>query len=143
MQAPLFAANERRMPRPSPWTAIVNRDGTLWLRGPELTPSTVVDAWFIPDTPGSIRDSSAQPLTVWEGGFTLALRPGKAFRSAQGLSGLLSVRDRSGVETDVEVHAAPGAVPQAGNMRLSRIVGLAFLGGLILNLMPCVFPYSR
>ena len=139
-QAPLFAASERRMPRPSPWRAIVNPDGTLWLRGPELTPSTVVDAWFIPDTPASIRDSSAQPLTVWEGGFTLALRPGKAFKSEQELSGLVSVRDRSGVETDVEVHAAPGSVPPPATMRLSRIVGLAFLGGLILNLMPCVFP---
>jgi thiol:disulfide interchange protein/DsbC/DsbD-like thiol-disulfide interchange protein len=139
-QATLFAASERRMPRPSPWAAMVNRDGTLWLRGPELTPRTVVDAWFIPDTPGSIRDSAAQPLTVWEGGFTLALRPGKAFKAEDGLSGLLSVRDRSGVETDVEVHAAPGSVPPPATMRLSRIVGLAFLGGLILNLMPCVFP---
>ena len=80
-QAPLFAAFDRQAPRPSPWQAVVGRDGTLFVQGAELTPATVVDAWFIPDAPGVIRDSAAQPLTVWDGGFTLALRPGKAFRA--------------------------------------------------------------
>jgi DsbC/DsbD-like thiol-disulfide interchange protein/cytochrome c biogenesis protein CcdA len=140
-QAPLFAALDRRVPRPSPWRAVVGSDGTLLVQGPELTTSTVVDAWFIPDTPGVIRDSAAQPLTVWQGGFTLALKSGKAFRPAEGLSGILSVRDRSGLETDVALRAAPGEVPPPPpTMRLQRMLGLAFLGGLILNLMPCVFP---
>ena len=48
-QAPLFAAHDRRLPRPSPWRAVVGPDGTLLVQGPELTPATVVDAWFIPD----------------------------------------------------------------------------------------------
>ena len=87
------------------------RDGTLWVQGPELTPDTVVDAWFIPDAPGAMRDSAAQPLTVWQGGFTLALQPGKAFQPADGLSGILTVHDRSGLETDVTLHASPGMVP--------------------------------
>jgi DsbC/DsbD-like thiol-disulfide interchange protein/cytochrome c biogenesis protein CcdA len=139
-QAPLFAASERQMPRASPWSAVVNREGILWVRGPELNPNTVADAWFIPDGPGAIRDSAAQPLTVWEGGFTLALRLGKTFRPEVGLSGVLSVRDRSGLESDFELHAVPGSVPAPVTMRLSHILGLAFLGGLILNLMPCVFP---
>ncbi len=140
-QAPLFAAAEKQMPRPSPWPAVVNRDGTLFVQGAELTPATVVDAWFIPDAQGMIRDSAPQPLTVWQGGFTLALRPGKAFRPEDGLSGILSIRDRSGLRTDVVLHASDGAVPpQPPTMALYRILGLAFLGGLILNLMPCVFP---
>jgi thiol:disulfide interchange protein DsbD len=140
-QAPLFAAADRRMPRPSPWHAVVSRDGTLLVQGPELSSATVVDAWFIPQDPGTIRDSAAQPLTVWHGGFTLALRQGKAFRPEQGLSGVLSVRDRSGLETDVELRAVAGTVPsRPPTMRLERVLGLAFLGGLILNLMPCVFP---
>jgi thiol:disulfide interchange protein DsbD len=140
-QAALFAAFDRSLPRPSPWQAVVASDGTLWVRGPELTPSAVVDAWFIPEQPGTIRDSAAQPLTVWDGGFTLELRPGKAFRAEEGLSGILSVRDRSGLETDVVVQAAAGHVPpHPPALQLSSIVGLAFVGGLILNLMPCVFP---
>ena len=86
-------------------------DGTLLVLGPELTPATVADAWFIPDAAGAIRDSAAQPLTVWQGGFTLALRPGKAFRLEDGLSGILSIRDRTGLETDVVLRAAAGSVP--------------------------------
>jgi thiol:disulfide interchange protein DsbD len=139
-QAALFAASERQVPRASPWDAVVNREGTLWVRGPELNPNTVADAWFIPDAPGSIRDGAVQPLTVWDGGFTLGLRPGKAFSAVQGLSGILSVRDRSGAESSFELHAAPGTVPAPVTMRLGRILALAFAGGLILNLMPCVFP---
>jgi len=140
-QAPLFAALDRQLPRPSPWHAVVGKEGTLWVQGPELTQATVADAWFIPDASGVIRDSAAQPLTVWSGGFTLALKPGKSFRPDEGLSGVLSVRDRSGLETDVELRADPGVVPPPPpTMRLQRMLGLAFLGGLILNLMPCVFP---
>ncbi len=140
-QAPLFAALDRHLPRPSPWQAAISTDGVLWVQGPELTQATVVDAWFIPDTPGAIRDSAAQPLTVWQGGFTLALKPGKEFQSKDGLSGVLTVRDRSGLETDVALRATPGVVPPPPpTMRLQRMLGLAFLGGMILNLMPCVFP---
>jgi thiol:disulfide interchange protein/DsbC/DsbD-like thiol-disulfide interchange protein len=140
-QAPLFAAFDRRTPRPSPWQAVVSRDGTLFVEGPELTAATVADAWFIPDQQGAIRDSAAQPLTVWQGGFTLALRPAKAFRVENGLSGILSIRDRSGLETDVVLRAAEGVVPpQPPAMGLRHVLALAFLGGLILNLMPCVFP---
>ena len=140
-QAPLFAAFDRQMARPSPWHAVVGGDGTLSVEGPELTPATVTDAWFIPDLQGAIRDSAAQKLTVWQGGFSLALRPGKAFRPEDGLSGILSIRDRSGLQTDVVLRAAAGTVPpQAPTMKLQRVLGLAFLGGLILNLMPCVFP---
>jgi thiol:disulfide interchange protein DsbD len=140
-QAPLFAAFYRQAPRPSPWRAVVGADGTLRMQGPELTPATVLDAWFIPDTPGTILDGAAQPLAVWQGGFTLSLRPGKSFRPDAPLSGILAVRDRAGLETDVVVQAMPGAVPPPEpSMPLRRMLGLAFLGGLILNLMPCVFP---
>ena len=139
-QTPLFAAFDRQAPRPSPWHTVVDADGTLLVQGPELTPATVVDAWFIPDMPGSIRDDAAQPLTVWRGGFTLSLRPGKNFRPEAGLSGILAVRDRVGLETDVVMRATPGVVPPPlPTMGVQRMLGLAFLGGLILNLMPCVF----
>lgn len=140
-QAPLFAALDRQLPRASPWQAVVSENGMLWVQGPELRQATVVDAWFIPDKPGAIRDSAAQPLTVWRGGFTLALKPGKAFQPESGLSGILTVRDRSGLETNVALRAPPGVVPPPPpTMRLQRMLALAFLGGIILNLMPCVFP---
>ena len=78
------------------------------VQGPELTPATVLDAWFIPDTPGMIRDNAAQPLTVWRRGFTLALRPGKAFQPDGGLSGRAGGARPRRLETDVLLRARPG-----------------------------------
>jgi thiol:disulfide interchange protein len=139
-QAPLFAAHDRTVPRPSPWAARISPDGTLFVQGPELTTATVTDAWFIPDEPGHIQDDAAQPLSLRTGGFTLALKPAKEFDPAKHLSGVLSVRDRAGMQTDVLVDAAPGPSPAPAMPPLSQILLFAFLGGLILNLMPCVFP---
>jgi thiol:disulfide interchange protein len=139
-QAPLFAAHDRTVPRPSPWTARISPDGSLFVQGPELSTATVTDAWFIPDEPGHIHDDAAQPLSVRAGGFTLALKPTKEFDPAKNLSGVLSVRDRAGMQTDVVVNALPGPAPAPAIPPLSQILVFAFLGGLILNLMPCVFP---
>jgi len=51
-QAPLFAAFDRSAPHASPWRAVIGPDGTLFVQGPELTPSTVVDAsLMIADVP--------------------------------------------------------------------------------------------
>jgi thiol:disulfide interchange protein len=139
-QAGLFTAHDSAVPRASPWTARISSDGTLFVQGPELTTATVADAWFIPDQPDRIQDDAAQPLSVRVGGFTLALKPAKGFAAANGLSGVLSVRDRAGMQADVVVDAVPGPVPAPAMPPLSQILVFAFLGGLILNLMPCVFP---
>jgi thiol:disulfide interchange protein DsbD len=139
-QAPLFLAHDRAVPRASPWTAHIASDGTLFVQGPELTPVTVTDAWFIPDQPDQIQDDAAQPLSVRDGGFTLALKPAAKFAASKPLGGVLSVRDRAGLQADVMLDAAPGPAPPPAMPPLPRILVFAFLGGLILNLMPCVFP---
>jgi len=139
-QAPLFAAHDRVVPRRSPWAASVSRDGALLVQGPELQPATVTDAWFIPDQPGEIDDDAAQPLSVRKGGFVLSLKLVKGAKPEAGLSGILGVRDRSGLETDVTLRALPGAAAPPAFPPLGRVLVFAFLGGLILNLMPCVFP---
>ena len=143
-QAGLFAAADRRIPRASPWTAHIAADGTLWLHGAELNAANVTSAWFIPSVAGTLEDTAAQPLSMGSGGLagglTLALKPGPAFKPGVDLDGVLAVLDRAGQETDVAVHATPGAPPPELTMPLVQVLGFAFLGGLILNLMPCVFP---
>ncbi|HEX2943280.1 MAG TPA: protein-disulfide reductase DsbD domain-containing protein [Rhodopila sp.] len=139
-QATLFAAHDRAVPRVSPWTAHIAPDGTLFVQGPELSQSTVTDASFIPQQAGLIKDDAAQPLSVRRGGFTLALKPGSGFNAKQPLRGILTVRDRAGLLTDVTVTAEPGSAPGPAMPPLPRVLVFAFLGGLILNLMPCVFP---
>jgi DsbC/DsbD-like thiol-disulfide interchange protein len=138
-QAPLFQAHDQAVPRPSPWTATIAPDGTLFVRGQGLGPATVVDAWFIPDAAGEIVDDAAQLLTVRDGGFTLGLRLAKGFDPESGLRGVLSVRDRASMQADVALTASSGPAPLPA-VPLGRALVFAFLGGLILNLMPCVFP---
>jgi len=139
-QAPLFAAHDRATPRPSPWEARIAPDGTLSVSAPELTQATVADAWFIPDLPGRIQDDAAQPLSVTYGGFTLALKLDAEAPTTEPLSGVLSVRDPSGQQADLIIRAEPGPVTVSASMPLGRLLAFAFLGGMILNLMPCVFP---
>jgi thiol:disulfide interchange protein len=139
-QQPLFVAHDRLVPRPSPWRVRISPSGILFVQGPELTPATVMDAWFIPDGPDRIQDDAAQPLSVRTGGFVLALKLSKGFDASKTLSGVLSVRDRAGLQTDVVVEAQPGPPPAPAMPPLGQILVFAFLGGLILNLMPCVFP---
>jgi thiol:disulfide interchange protein len=144
-QAGLFAAHDRAVPRASPWTENIAADGTLSVQGPELSTATVAAAWFIPNDPNRIQDDAKQTLLVHDGGFTLALKPAQGFEASKTLGGVLSVRDRAGLQTDVVVNAVPSAVPapavpSSERPPLGRILVFAFLGGLILNLMPCVFP---
>ncbi|MSP01643.1 MAG: hypothetical protein EXR07_11435 [Acetobacteraceae bacterium] len=138
-QASLFQAHDRAVPRASPWIATIAGDGTLFVQGQELNPATVTSAWFIPDAPGQIVDNAAQLLSVREAGLTLGLRLANGFAPDAGLRGVLSLRDRGGSQTNVVLTAASGPAP-AQMFSLTRTLAFAFLGGLILNLMPCVFP---
>lgn len=139
-QTPLFVAHDRTVPRPSPWETRIAPDGTLSVRGPELSPATVADAWFIPDHPDRIQDDSAQPLSVSYGGFSLALKPLPKPPVTESLAGVLSVRDQTGQQTDVVIQAPVGPPLVTSSLPFGRLLAFAFLGGMILNLMPCVFP---
>lgn len=50
--------------------------------------------------------------------------------------------DRPSIEIEVPVESgsAAGATSEAAGQSLPLVIAMAFLGGLILNLMPCVFP---
>jgi thiol:disulfide interchange protein DsbD len=134
-QAGLFAAADQLLPRPSPWPARIAADGTLFVPG--LTAAK--QAWFAADTPDWIAASGAQRATITPEGLLLALTPGPAFKPGAPLAGVLVVRDDGGMQSVLQLTAAPGEVPAAAT-ELWRLLGFALLGGLVLNLMPCVFP---
>ena len=149
-EATLFVAADARMPRPSPFVATV-ADGVLSLAGPGLSSGTVRAAWFMPDTPDAIVNPAVQRLTVRDGGLSLALVPGPGF--APPLTGVVVMQDAGGQESAWVVEAKPGAalsgaalsgvglpgVPPVRSPLIETLL-LALTGGLILNLMPCVFP---
>jgi thiol:disulfide interchange protein DsbD len=90
-------------------------------------------AVYFPFEQGKIHNAGVQRL---EGGVLAipgALQPVGAFTR---VSGLL-VTDRQALEIDVPVALAPSA---SGVASLALAAAFAFIGGLILNLMPCVLP---
>jgi thiol:disulfide interchange protein DsbD len=139
-QAPLFAAAEAALPRPSPWSAKLAPDGTLTVSGAGISPAAVRDAWFIPETAGAVVGPAPQPLRVHDGRLSLVLKPGDAFRADATLAGVLMVRDAAGQQTALAVAAVPGGRETVPELPLWHVIGFALLGGLVLNLMPCVFP---
>jgi len=140
-------------PKAADLTARFQRTGqdlTLGIVGSRLAGISAADAYFYPFS-GTLIDQ-AKPQTVERGsrGLTLTLAGGpdaaKSPTPAQA-AGVLVVDGQA-----YDINASPGAPPpgasglgapatarQAGS-GLMLAMAFAFLGGLILNLMPCVFP---
>jgi thiol:disulfide interchange protein DsbD len=114
----------------SPFPATIAPDGTLTLTGPTAT--QVAAAHFFPAAPDMLVNGAPQRLAFTATGLTLGLTlpPGH-----KPLTGLLELTDPSGVTQSLSLAPAPGTAPAHPPYLL-----LAFLGGLILNFMPCVFP---
>ncbi|MBI0536734.1 cytochrome C biogenesis protein [Roseomonas sp. KE2513] len=142
----LFRAAEAALPRPSPFAVRAGFEGgrgAIELAGAGLGPASVRQAFFFPDEVGVLGNAAPQPLSVREGALVLGLArgPGSEARPLpRELSGLVAITDAAGVRAAYRVSAAPGAVPEGGGAALWQVVLWAALGGLILNLMPCVFP---
>ena len=109
-----------------------------------LTGHPATNAEFFPLDQSQIENAAPQPVQGVDGGIEISLKRDVNFRTqlAQ-LNGVLLLGDG----TAYEIHASPGPLPaaasgasSAGFLKLVRFLSLAFLGGVILNLMPCVFP---
>lgn len=144
-QTALFARAAAALPRMLSWPAHIGPDGRLGLTDPAISPATVAGAWFFPARQDVIVPAAAQTLRVGEGALTLALQRGKDFAADAPLAGVLVLRDPGGQESAWQISAAPGPVRTphesgAPKLTLVQMLAFAFLGGIILNLMPCVFP---
>src|SRR6185437_13846969 len=116
---------------------------------------------FFPYDEGGIEYAAAQILTRGRNGMELAMQLGDAPPKAGLIRGVLVATEQSGGDTvtvPMEIaadfsagaqrgptgkpaHAAVGAAASGqGHASLPALLLLAILGGLILNLMPCVFP---
>jgi len=96
---------------------------------------------FFPFEQSVLANAAPQPVTPIRNGISIALTKDDNLHTApKELSGVLVLSDGRAYV----VHATPGALASASLTQSSgsmlRIVLLAFVGGVILNLMPCVFP---
>jgi thiol:disulfide interchange protein DsbD len=153
--APLFAETRRRLPAPSEGWSLSAEAGpravALSFRPPAgTTPSA---AYFFPEDAKLSEPAAPQGFEPFGDGHRLTLKPGPgAPVRPDRLVGVLVVEDGGrprAVQVDVPVAAgdpAPALTAASGPIDGSRAGSLgvalafAFLGGLVLNLMPCVLP---
>jgi thiol:disulfide interchange protein DsbD len=144
-----IAAARARLPAPAGalanWklTAGATAEGVaLRIRPPAGV--AVPDARFFPFDQGKIEPAAPQPLVAADGGYRLSLaraaQPVGAFDRVAGALVLATSGDTARAFTiDVPVTVNAPAVSAAGLGLVAALVA-AFVGGLILNLMPCVLP---
>lgn len=127
---------------------------TLAVAGAPLKGADMAGAWFFPYAPATIDHAKDQTVERGPDGLTITIPPGYAFEAGQppaAFDGVLTVGDKAYVVTSVQGPPPAGtsglgppppnsASSGAGGGNLGLAILFAFLGGLILNLMPCVFP---
>lgn len=147
-----FSAARAKLPTASPWPVHTYADGdklvlsldTADLNG-SAKPKTAV---FFPDAPDQIVDAAPQSFTVDDKGLRLSLTPAKTRKADKPLTGVLVLTTPQGSVQALNISAKSGpagAVASAGkggsgDMGIWLALVFAFIGGLILNIMPCVLP---
>ena len=145
--ADIFDGARAALPKPSPWPATFALSGktlTLRVEGAALDAARIESMEFFPNEPGAITPAARQSVRHDAKGFTLTFEAASKAGALKAFAGVLVVKERldSGTVTQAFALAAMPGAAQAAEMSLS--LGLALLmalaGGIILNLMPCVFP---
>ncbi|WP_263354282.1 protein-disulfide reductase DsbD family protein [Acidicapsa acidisoli] len=131
-----------RLPEPSPQGAkAVFEPTATGFRLAFLAGQRETSAQFFPADQNILSNPTPQTVSPMATGLVLDLKkdPNMTANPAQ----LRGVLELSGGRA-YEIAAVPGSVPAAAPPTTAgdafRAAGLAFLGGMILNLMPCVFP---
>ncbi|CAN5665311.1 thioredoxin family protein [soil metagenome] len=113
------------------------------------TGDTETDAEFYPFDQDQIANASDQVVEPVPNGIRLRIRRSEDLKTLPAqLHGLIRLSDHQAYDVTApvvagEVPPPTGAIPAgqaASPVTTLTAIGLAFLGGIILNLMPCVFP---
>ena len=157
-EAPLIEAAESQVPDPAPKDIRAVKNGSRVLIS---VPGHHVDITFFPDAPGTVFKPDAGPA-IHQGdatarAYTVSVQPGSKFGLVDGLLLVDGGKKNGGATYQLTVTPESGSVPAAaaaavtsggtgtpdgGLKQLTFLTAALFaaLGGLILNLMPCVFP---
>ena len=139
-----FDGFRRALPRPLGATARYERTGgALRVAIPYPKDAAIADPHFFPATEGLIVDAAPQRfsrngdqviLDVPQG--TGVVGPVTGVLAIGGQQGLMLIAQAGSVPAD----GTPIGAQASGAMAILLALGGAILGGLILNIMPCVFP---
>jgi thiol:disulfide interchange protein len=162
--AALFSAarSELPSPQPAPTSARIEGDKLVIRLGSEWGPtlSQITSLAFFPYDEGGIEYGTPQTLARTKDSVDLSMKVGYQPPKAGAIRGVLVATEQNGGQIDSvpieiaadfsgagadQVKAAPRFAPvtktnQEPERSLATLLLFAVLGGLILNLMPCVFP---
>lgn len=142
-----FAAVRAQLPVVSPWKLAYAQNAglDLFIAAPSLVSAHPIDVEFFPANSGVIKNAAPQLLGYAQNGLVLRLQPAARLHGA--LEGLLVLTSRDRSVEAIQIDAPAGQVPPAEFLRMNEAdltpwlaLLFAFLGGLILNVMPCVLP---
>jgi thiol:disulfide interchange protein DsbD len=140
----------RGMPKPLPATfklTATSSGNNIVLTA--ITGTRETDAEFFPAEQDVIADTATPPTTdILDNGAQIHYtKSPNAKTMPKSLSGVLKLASEESYTIDVPIVAGPAPVQTAssggGTLGKASVIGataLAFLGGVLLNLMPCVFP---
>lgn len=153
---PIIDETRGNFPAPAPFeTDFALAEGTidLVLKSVELAGAfrsgTVQEAVFFPRQEGLIENAAEQNFIVTDEGLRLLLPRGYAEDDFQTINGLFvftqdladgTITNAFSFEGTRVAALAPVAAQASGFAAIIEALVLAFLGGIILNIMPCVFP---
>jgi len=155
---PAIAATLAAAPKPAGLAATFARAGgrvTLAVAGAPLAGADMADAYFFPFDGTQFAHAKPQAVERGPQGLTLTLTPGFAFNQGAGPSDVAGVLTVGGKSYEIDARPGPppagvsglgpppvkvATAPPAADLGLALAALFAFAGGLILNLMPCVFP---
>jgi thiol:disulfide interchange protein DsbD len=156
----LIAETRAAVPQPTPWPAeyglTEGEDSALILRFADIgekIPANA-EAYFFPIQWGELAHAAPQAAAFKDGDLYLQTKRGDAFgaeppASIEGVLAVTANGERRGYKLSAAHSGAAIAAPEfatpqtaelTGALSIWVALGFAFLGGLILNLMPCVFP---
>jgi thiol:disulfide interchange protein/DsbC/DsbD-like thiol-disulfide interchange protein len=146
--APRLAQARDRLPAPlSGWTANVGEsEGSVVVRLRPLQTGApeIRRLVFFPEEDGIIQNAAEQRLTREEGGLVLRVPALQGLGARTAVDGLLVAEPGWGpampVAAQVRLPVTAAAPSPQANLTLLVALALALAGGVVLNLMPCVFP---
>lgn len=148
--AALFSQARAEQPLPVPWPVdayAVDGRFAVALTGPAADFATVTDAYVYPEAWGVVNHAAPQTFGLGANGLVIAAPPGDG-SVGETFSGVVKLYQddapaRSFSVKGVPVISGPPPSVATGNGAAPAVwvlIALALAGGLLLNLMPCVFP---
>ncbi len=149
--ADVFETTRQALPKTAPWSVtatIEEEELVLRFEAPEMQKAQIEQIVFFPDRDGVITNAAPQEAVFDQKGLSLKLQPGYLTSQLEQVSGVLVIEEALDKQTVAQAFAIQARVitgettpsTPPSNLPIWKILLLALLGGIVLNLMPCVFP---